>query len=242
MKFEQSNIVGIRQIGLKNKMSNYGILSFFEDVSGVHSDSIGYGINDIQTKKVAWLLMDWSLDVIKRPSCGEKVFARTWAIKDDKPTYQVFRKFDLRNENGEVLATATSKWILFSLETNKITKITSSITDLYHPEENSKDVQHDIKKLREPSSYDSVFEYKIKRADIDINQHLHNLNYLNLAYEALPEDVYNNSEFNKVNIMYKHQIKYGANVKCFYKFEDEKHIVSIKSEDEKILHSIIELS
>ena len=29
MKFEQSNIVGIRQIVFKNEMSNYGILSFF---------------------------------------------------------------------------------------------------------------------------------------------------------------------------------------------------------------------
>ena len=241
MKFEQSNIVGIRQIGFKNEMSNYGILSFFEDVSGIHSDSIGYGINDIQTKKVAWLLMDWTLKVFKRPKCGEKVLARTWAIRDDKPSYQVFRKFDLRDEKGDLFATATSKWILFSLETNKITKISTEISELYKPEENSKDVQSDIIKLKEPSSYDSVLDYKIRRADIDINQHLHNLNYLNLAYEILPENVYNNSELNNVHIMYKHQIKYGETVKCFYKFENNKQIVWMKSNDEKILHSIIEL-
>ena len=40
--------------------------------------------------------------------------------------------------------------------------------------------------------------------------------------------------------MYKNQIKLGAKVKCFYSFENDKHYVTIKSEDEKILHAIIE--
>lgn len=241
MKFEQRNNVGIRQIGLENKMSNYGILSFFEDVAGLHSDSVGYGIKDIQTKKVAWLLMDWHLDVFKRPECGELVYARTWTLEEEKTTYQVFREFDLRDCNGNILAKAISKWILFSLETNKITKISDEISKIYGPEKDIDFNQSIIKKLKEPTIYNNIYEYKIRRSDIDINKHLHNLNYLNLAYEVLPNDIYLNNEFNHVNIMFKHQIKYGETVKCFYTNEDGKHIISIKSLDEKILHSIIEL-
>ena len=35
-------------------------------------------------------------------------------------------------------------------------------------------------------------DYYIQRRDIDINEHMHNLNYLDMAYEILPEDIYKN--------------------------------------------------
>ena len=73
---------------------------------------------------------------------------------------------------------------------------------------------------------------------IDINGHVHNLDYLDLAYKALPEEVYK-KEFKILDIMYKKEIKLDETVKCFYSNENGVHTVSIKSEDEKFLHSII---
>ena len=84
-------------------------------------------------------------------------------------------------------------------------------------------------------------DYEVKRADIDVNKHMHNLNYLKLAIEILPEEIYNNQELNNVRIMYKHQVRLGDKIKSCYSKEGEKHIASIKSEDEKILYSIIEM-
>ena len=74
MKFEKAYTVGAREIGISNKLTNYGMLAFFEDVASNHSDSVGYGVKDISTKKRAWILMDWKLEVIKRPSFGDGLF------------------------------------------------------------------------------------------------------------------------------------------------------------------------
>ena len=71
---------------------------------------------------------------------------------------------------------------------------------------------------------------------------MHNLNYLQLAYEALPEDVYFGEEKNNVRIMYKHQILLRDRVKCYYINSNGKDIITIKSEDDRVLHSIVELS
>ena len=62
------------------------------------------------------------------------------------------------------------------------------------------------------------------------------------VYEALPEDVFNNKIFSNVRIMYKHQIILGDTVKCFYRENNNCSIVEIKSNDEKTVHAIIELS
>ncbi len=47
------------------------------------------------------------------------------------------------------------------------------------------------------------------RKDIDINKHMHNLYYLDLAYEALPDEIYNKRPFDYVRITYKKEIKLG---------------------------------
>lgn len=241
MKFEKRYIVGALEIGKINEITNYGLLAFLEDVAGSHSDSIGYGVKDVATTKRAWLLMDWKLHVLKRPSFNEEICVKTWTGQIDKPAYSVYRNFEAFNKNNELILDATSKWIFYNVEENKLTKVDKDIISLYNPEGDAKDDESKIVKLTEPSAYESVFKYKTRRSDIDINKHMHNLNYLNLAYEALPEDIYNAKEFDNVRIMYKHQIKLGDNIKCFYGTENNRHYVTIKSEDEKILHAIIEL-
>ena len=93
-----------------------------------------------------------------------------------------------------------------------------------------------------PKDFKSEIIYETKRKDIDVIGHMHNLYYLDLAYEALPEDVYQKRLLDNIRIMYKKEIKLGDTVICRYAYNDNKHIVTIQSEDEKILHAIIELN
>ena len=94
----------------------------------------------------------------------------------------------------------------------------------------------------EPNEYQFETEYTVRRADIDVNNHMHNLNYIELANEALPEEVYKGALFNDVRIAYKKEIKLGDTVKCKYAIQDDKHIVVVKSNDESVVHAIIEMS
>ena len=82
---------------------------------------------------------------------------------------------------------------------------------------------------------------KVIKRDIDINNHVHNLYYLDFAYEALPEDVYRADECNNIEVMYKKQIKLADEIVCLYAKEENENIVSIKSKDKKILHAIVKL-
>lgn len=241
MQFKREYWVGAREIGTNNKLTNYGILAFLEDIAGIHSDNVGYGVKDVPKKKKAWILMDWKLKVIKRASFGEKLTIKTWAKTMSKPQFYTYRDFEVYNEKGELIAIATSKWVFLDLEKGRITKIDLSILDIYNPEEKCVFGVEEVEKVNIPDEYENSTDYQVKRFDIDVNEHMHNLNYLNLAYEALPEDVYNTQEFNNVRITYKHQIKLGDNVKCYYSNSNSVHTVVIKSQDEGIIHAMVEL-
>ena len=241
MIVEQEYQIKLSEIGKENKITNKAILGDLEDVGGIHSNIAGYGILDIQQTKLSWVLLDWKLKIIRRPKYSEKIKIKTWSKNAIK--FYTYRDFEIYDENGQVIAIATSKWVLLDIDKEKIVKISDEVLNKYEPElEKSVFDVTDIEKLQEPENYISEVEYTVKKSDIDVNHHMHNLNYLELANEALPEDVYNEQELNNVRINYKKEIKLGETVKCKYGFENNAHIVVIKSMDEKIIHAIIKLN
>ena len=143
---------------------------------------------------------------------------------------------------NKLVAIATSKWVLYDFELNRITKLTNEIYGQYNPENIHVFENKEIDRIKEPINTNFEFDYMVRRSDIDINRHMHNLNYLKLAYEVLPENIYFGEELNNVRIMYKHQILFGEIIRCYYSKEKEKNIIVMKSADNKVLHSIVQIS
>ena len=115
------------------------------------------------------------------------------------------------------------------------------IIKAYDPENKNVLEEKEVKKLKAPKDFSNEIEYKVRRKDIDINGHMHNIYYLDLAYEVLPEEIYNGEQLNNIRVQYRKEIKLEETVKCRYTREEDKHIITIISEDEKNIHAIIEL-
>ena len=240
MIFKEKFKMGLNDIGKDNKIKNTSILKILENIGGYHSDTVGYGSNDIATNKLTWILLDWKLKVLNRPKYGQTLDVHTWARVGNR--FFTYRDFEIYDEKGTLCAIATSKWTLINIEEGKMERITEEIIGKYNTEEKEVFPGEKLDKLQIPEEFLSSINYTVKRKDIDINKHMHNLYYLDLAYEALPEEVYELRPFDNVRIMYKKEIKYGDTVVCKYTKKADKHIVVIESEDNKYLHSIIELS
>ena len=241
MTIQQEYTVKLSEIGRDNKATNKTILSYLEDVGGKHSNIAGYGVLNIPETHLTWLLLEWKLKVIRRPNYAEKIIAKTWS-KDAVRCY-AYRDFEIYDEQGNIIALAASKWVLVDTEKGKIIRVEQDLLSKYKPEleKNAFNDGEDFEKIKEPEEYQSETMYQVRRADIDVNNHMHNLNYLDLANEALPEEIYRGAHLDNVRITYKKEIKLGETVKCKYAFENGKHIVVVKSEDDKKLHAIIEL-
>jgi medium-chain acyl-[acyl-carrier-protein] hydrolase len=231
--------IGFAHIGYENLITNEGILSLLEETAGGHSTSIGYGLNDIPETHVSWAVLNWKVKILKRPKYFDKVIVKTWARQKNK--IFCFRDFEVYDENDNLLIIASSKWVFLDTEKNAIMKIEDSFYNKYKPEEKSVFNTEDLEKLKESEISEKTFEYTVRRNDIDVNGHVHNTNYLSLAYEALPEDIYRNIIFDNFEILYKKEIKFNETVNFLYSFENDVHTVAIKSEDNSILHAIIKL-
>lgn len=238
MIFETEFKTGLKDIGKNNFIKNESILEILENAGGEHSNLVGYGVYDIERTKLSWILLDWKVKVIKRPLYLEPLKVKTWG-RDIQKVF-TFRDFEVYDSKGELCIIATSKWALLNIETRSVVSLNEDIMKCYKIENKTVFEGEKLLKPTIPTDFLNQISYTVRRKDIDLNGHMHNTFYLNLAYEALPEEVFEKRPFDSFRITYKHEIKLGDTVTCKYSYFNNRHIVIITNNDK--ICSVIELS
>ena len=226
--------IGFRDIDFQNKLKIKSMFSYLEDIAGMHSNLAGYGVYDIPRIRKSWVLINWKLEFIQKPSYADTIKIKTWSRNMDKHfAYRDFLVYDIK---GEVIAKASSKWILINVADLSICKLNDEMKDEYEIEQDQV-FEEDFSKFKDTGNYINSCDVQITKDMIDINGHVHNLDYLDFASRVVPQEVMENAT--KVEVLYKKEIKETDSVKCFYSKEGDTHYAVLKSSDEKILHAII---
>ena len=227
MIVEHKFYVGLREIGKDNLLSNKGILAALEDAGCKHSEMAGIGITNINETKRSWVILSWRVEVISRPKFNTTLTVKTWSRKMDK--LFAYRDFNIFDEEGRLIVKASSKWVLLDYDTGKIVKLTEDITNDFELEninafDNEKELETDFN-----YEINNRIYYKITKSQIDLNHHLNNINYLDLAKEILTESI---DSYNRFDVLYKKQIILGEEIYVYNcKSEDAKYIVISDEED-----------
>lgn len=241
MIFKNKYTIGIEDVAFRNEATNRTLLSIMEDVATLHSDNVGYGLNDIEITRKGWVLLDWKLEVVRRPKYNESVEVSTWSRRFERA--YAYRDYLFKDENGEIIIKATSRWILFDIDTRRPQRLTEEIGELYKSEPDISAFEEEMTELKVDTELleNAVrTSYTVLRRDIDINRHMHNITYLEVALEAIPMEIYESKTFNSVRIHYKKEIRFDDAVVCAYYNQGDVHTV-IMMVNEKV-NAIIELS
>lgn len=228
-------------LNVQNVLSNHGFLRMLEDIAILHGDMIGISARTMEKTKLTWILLGWHVEIYTRPKLLDEITIKTWCTGIQKRLYS-FRDFEVYNKEGVIIARATSKWILYNFEKQMPIRVPLEYMDKFEFEENfTFGMQDTISTINEVPTSDIVKEYTVLKKDIDLNLHLHNTNYLDIAEEALPIDVYKNVMFNKFNIIYKKQFLYNEKILCALKVEhDNSYNISLKDEN-NVTHAYVKL-
>ena len=231
--------VTLPDVGENNRLTNKSILRMLQEIACIHSSYSDFGVNDAEKTGMAWILLNWKLQVFSRPVWNTKLKINTWSSKQSHLSF--YRDFEVYDESHNLIALATSKWVLYDINKGSLVRITEDIKAKYvHVDKHVFDTPMN-EKLKEPENSSLATEYIVCRHDIDTNHHVNNLNYLDFAYEAIPEGDFFNTDFTNVEIMYKHEAKLGETLNLFYAKQDSSSFVTIKNKADDTLHCIVKL-
>ena len=234
--YEYKAHIRYSDINENNELSDKGLINILSEAAGKHSAVVGNGLNDLEKTGITWMLLFWKVRFFKRPTWNTDLEVKTWPRSFNK--ISSWRDFEVYDENREKVAIATTEWVLIDVKKHGIGRITEEIINSYGITDKSVFQEEVSGKLKEEENIQATYEYTATRRDIDVNHHVNNANYLDIACEAFPND-FDIDKVKDIEIYYKKQIKIGETVRCYYSNNDEAHTVYIKSQDGKNLHAIL---
>lgn len=215
-------------------MTLSGLLKALENAGNQHSDSIGDGAIGRDRGGKAWILTDWQVQISRRPRYCVPLQIQTWQ-RAARATFALFREYLVEDGQAGYAARAVSRLVLMDMESQRIIRPSDALVQLYTPEDRRVFEDPGLDKLREPDSYAQQVSLSLRRGDIDYNEHVHNLCYLDFALEALPPAVYQARQgFSRLRIVYKSPVKAGTSLVCRYAPGAQGHTVGIYGVDDSL--------
>lgn len=169
-----------------------------------------------------WILYRWYIEVFDDIFWKEDVEIHSYSNKIE--SYLAYRNFDVYKD-GKMVARANTKWLLLDENHAKLIKIPSNLIEMYGQYGGFEAPKKEIKPL---DNYENKKKILIRKADIDMNNHVNNAAYFQYINEGVNLE---NKKVKTIEILYKKELKYGDDVFIEYTDNDEEYNFIIKRGD-----------
>ena len=236
MQVIQDFLVRLEDVGKGFGLSNKGFLTMLTNLACLHGNRIGQGLMDREQCGLSWMVVGWRLVVDRRPLLSETVQGVTWASGWSR--LQTTRDFMLYDRQGQA-ARATSAWLVLDEHNTHILRMTPEIVEPYGPEPDRQTFPG-YAFPREAPAFEPVrtVDLQVGRAMIDCNDHVHNVAYMDLFTEALPEDE-DMDRFNDLTLVYRREIRPGQRVTAVYGRAGAERVIVLREVEGDLVHAFL---
>ncbi|HAZ37291.1 MAG TPA: acyl-ACP thioesterase [Clostridiaceae bacterium] len=210
LKFKKTFEVGYYEINKNDKATPTSILNYLEETAVEHSESIGYGVKRLKENGFGWVITHCCINMERGPMWNEKITVETWASGFNK--FYATREFCIRDANENIIGRATSLWIFFDIEKRRPVRIPDEITEAFGYFENDRGLDVDFRKFRPNFELDNSKQFFVRRSDIDTNEHVNNVKYVEWMLETIPKEAYDNYILEGAEVLYKKETYYGETI------------------------------
>ncbi len=155
-------------------MSIPAMLDMFQDLAGMHAESVGIGAFDLEEKGLFWIVSKLRLKMNRRPLIHEMLESVTWI----QPAERVSCERDWAiYKDGDQVAYVRSIWAALRRDNFR----PGHMADFYPDADFTMDPPDDMPFTRMGKNFadaEPLGEYRIRSVDIDRGGHMNNVNYV----------------------------------------------------------------
>lgn len=205
------------------------IISRMIHVAGVHADTYGFGIRDLNTHGYTWVLYRLSVEINQPIKIGHPIDISTGILNRDG---LVTRRLFVISQAGQVVATGMSHWVAIDLSSRRPIPISTVITRdicVEAPEEvKFPDVPRKI--LEGTETFVSAFKHKVKYSDLDMNTHVNTAVWVSLAMDSLPLERFALSYVHRADLHFVDEAFWGDTLEILTYEEGGQSHIKIKGD------------
>ena len=211
MKNIRKEIFKIRsyEMDAQGKATVQTICNYLQEIAGLHAAALGVSVTDLIRNKMTWVLSRLHLIIDRYPEWNADVHVETWP-SGAKGLYAT-RDFTISDAGNNVIGVATSSWMIVDLVKQKPIELPEFVHAIRLPDK-KRAIDDPFKKLHGPKQVDFEKQFNVRRSDLDINQHVNNVNYIEWAIESTPIDIYRKKNLTELEISFRAESKYGDRI------------------------------
>ena len=204
-KYTQTLSIPCYQTDFRSMLSPGCFMELAQECCEPHSRLLGIGHDELIQFRVVWVLTRMHFRFHKPIFWRDVVSMTTWHKGLEAAQYQ--RDFVLKNQAGELLADATSSWVMINIDTREFVRRSPIECDDTVCKENA--IEKPCERLRAPREIEPEYAYthRIAFSDLDKNVHTNNAKYLLWSMNAIPEEVTMHRLVKEVKINFNHETR-----------------------------------
>jgi len=206
------------------------ILTLLEETAADHCYSINHSLYDLEKQNIGWVLLSGIMTIDRYPSYKEKIIIRTWM--SSYSMIKGIRENIIYDEKRNIIGKAKGLWVFFDIMRRRPIQIFDSIKERWSYC-NDESINHDItKKIKQTDSGIHFKEFKVNRFDVDSNQHVNNIRYLQWLIESIPDYFIDNYYLHSIDGRFIAEAQYGDTILSFTErdISDNSFIHTIKTQ------------
>ncbi len=157
-----------------------------------------------------WLLKEWRVEIPRTPTRDDALTLETWVV-DTGSGPRTTREVRIVDSYGAVFVLAHIQFSAYSPAEHKKLTLSNTYIPRYNTEEKGV-FDGELPRLTMPKEFEAQRSLSVRRADIDYNDHVHNIAYLDYALEMLTDDEAHIRNIAGYHIDYFRSLKYGDKV------------------------------
>ena len=162
-------------------VTNKAILELMENTSDEASAQLGDDIMSLNAQGLSWVIVEWNFEILERPKYRDEITVHTW-LREVTSRY-VWRDFEVFCGDRKI-AIASSKWMLIKLDSKALVELDEQRMAKYQVDNKSAFSHMEQSRLELDETYQNITPIHMRKADFDLNNHVHNSTYLDYMQEV----------------------------------------------------------
>lgn len=195
IKFEEQFKIRATEIDQNQKATLPAICNLLQEVAGNHAQKLEFDITDLQQNQLTWVLHRLCVKMNRFPDWREIITIQTWPSSGDG--LRAYRDFLILDSDGNTIGKSLSYWLMMNTKSRRPVRIPKEILKMA-----PKNTEHvlpvtdgNFAEIEQPENSQS---FQVRKTDLDLNQHVNNVRYIEWALACLPED----SQISQIDIKF----------------------------------------
>ncbi|MGB1121679.1 MAG: acyl-[acyl-carrier-protein] thioesterase, partial [Saprospiraceae bacterium] len=120
--------VRANEIDVNGKVAFHNLVNYFQEAAWLHVIDLNITGEEMLKYDLMWVLNRMKIEVFEYPKLHETVTVKTFPSGFDK--YFFYRDLQLYNANNELIAQATSTWLLVNVKTRRLSIVPDFLKEM----------------------------------------------------------------------------------------------------------------